>query len=92
MSLVCQPQLARKLVWLHKTGKARAFTDMASFSSRKLVTLSLKQKIKMIDCVERDGKKKKDIASDFGIAPSSVSTIVRDKDRYRKLFYKGTLM
>ena len=28
-------------------------------------------------------------ASDFDIAPSSVSTIVRDKDRYRKLFYEG---
>ena len=59
----------------------------ASFASRKLVTLSLKRKIEMIDCVERGGKK--DIASDFGIAPSSVSTVVRDKDRYRKLFYEG---
>ena len=89
MSLVCQPRLARKLIWLRETSKARSFTDMASFSSRKLVTLSLKRKIEMIDCVERGGKKKKDIASDFGIAPSSVSTIVRDKDRYRKLFYEG---
>ena len=61
---------------------------MASFSSRKRVTLSLKRKIEMIDCVERGGKKK-DIASDFGIAPSSVSTTVRDKDRYRQLFYEG---
>ena len=31
VSLVCQSRLARKLVWLRETRKARAFTDMASF-------------------------------------------------------------
>ena len=92
MSLVCQPRLARKLVWLRETSKAFAFTDMASFYSRKLVTLPLKRNIEMIDCVEKGGKKKEDIAIDFGIAPSSVSTIVRDKDSYRNFSTKGTLM
>ena len=43
----------------------------------------------MIQCVESGGKKKKEIADDFGISPNTLSTILRDKDRYRKLFYEG---
>ena len=58
-------------------------------SSRKLVTLSLKRKIELIQCVESGGKRKKEIASDFGIAPNTLSTILRDKDRYQRLFYGG---
>ena len=57
--------------------------------SRKLVTLPLKQKIELIQCVESGGKKKKEIADDFGIAPNTLSTILWDKDMYRKLFYEG---
>lgn len=70
--------------YTNQSGK-RPCSEMASStgtSSRKLVTLPLKRKI---DC---GGKRKKEIASDFDIAPN---TILRDKERYRELFYAGTI-
>ena len=49
-------------------------------SGRKLHTLPLKRKIELIDAVEKcpAGKKKKEIAEEFGIVPTTLSTIVKD--------------
>ena len=57
-------------------------------SGRKLHTLPLKRKIKLIDAVEKRpaGKKKKEIAEEFGIVPNTLSTIVKDKEKYRQAF------
>ena len=44
--------------------------------SQKLVTLYLKQKIDLIECVESSRKRKKEIADDFGITPNTLLTIL----------------
>ena len=86
----------RHVVVLHQTSSVsrhvdRTYIRTLSFELSKVgtVTLSLKRKIELIQCVESGGKRKKEIASDFGIAPNTLSTILRDKDRYQRLFYGG---
>ena len=50
-------------------------------SKRKLNTLTLAQKVKLIDEVEQNPHlKKKDIASKYGIPPNTLSTILKDKE------------
>ena len=53
--------------------------------------MPLKRKIELIDAVEKRpaGKKKKEIAQEFGIVPNTLSTILKDKDKYRQAFYGG---
>jgi len=41
-------------------------------------------KIKIIDEVKRRAKRKKDIASEFGIPASTLSTILKNKDKMLK--------
>ena len=61
---------------------------MASKQTRKCTTLPLKRKIELIDQVE-NGKKQKNVALDFGISPNTVSTIMKDKARYREAYNSG---
>jgi hypothetical protein len=60
-------------------------------SGRKLQTLSLKRKIELIEAVEGcpSGKKKKEIAADFSVPPNTLSTILKNKEKYREAFYGG---
>ena len=54
-------------------------------SGRKLHPLPLKRKIELIDAVEkRPAGKQKEVAEEFGIIPNTLSTIVKDKDKYQQ--------
>ena len=46
-------------------------------ATRKLITLSLKRKIELIENIEREGKKQKVVAVEFGIPANTVSTIMK---------------
>jgi predicted transcriptional regulator len=48
---------------------------------RKLKTLTLEEKVHLIRTVEEGQLKKNDIAENFGIPPSTLSTIIRSKDK-----------
>jgi transposase-like protein/uncharacterized membrane protein len=63
---------------------------MAS-SGRKLTTLTLKQKFELLEEVEHSGKKKVDIAREYGIPRSTLSGIIKHKDHYRKLFCESQI-
>lgn len=54
-------------------------------------SLTIKDKIKIIDQCEAlpPGKKKKDVAADFKIAPSTLSTILKDKASLRRTHSLG---
>lgn len=56
---------------------------------RKRKFLSLKEKAQVIAEAE-SGKKKSNIAHDFGISPSSVSTVLKNKDSIQKALASGT--
>ena len=50
----------------------------------KYQSLTLKRKLEILDEVEKTpAKKKKDTASQFGIPPSTLSTLLKDKDKIR---------
>ena len=52
---------------------------------RKLVTLTLKRKIDLISTAEMNpSKKRKEIAEEFGIAPTTVTGILKDKEKYKQ--------
>jgi len=51
---------------------------------RCLKFLTVGDKIKIIDEVKKGVKRKKDIASEFGIPASTSSTILKDKDKILK--------
>ena len=48
----------------------------------------MKRKIELIEAVE-SGKKQKTVAEEFKIAANSVSTIMKNKERYKEQFYSG---
>lgn len=51
-------------------------------SKRKLITLTLEQKVNLILEVEKNPNlKKKDVAAKYGIPPNTVSTILKDKQK-----------
>jgi len=52
---------------------------------RKLTTLSLAEKVNLIKIIEK-GEKKQEIAKDFGIPASTLSTIIKNKDVILKNF------
>ena len=55
-------------------------------TGRKLHTLPLKRKIELINVIEkRPAGKKKEIAEEFSIILNTISTIVKDKEKYRHL-------
>jgi hypothetical protein len=51
---------------------------------RCLKSLTISDKIKIIDELKKRVKRKKDIASEFGIPVSTLSTILKDKDKILK--------
>jgi len=51
---------------------------------RSLKSLTVGDKIKIIEEVKKGVKRKKDIASEFGIPASTLSTILKDKDKILK--------
>ena len=63
--------------------------------------MPLKRKIELIDAVEKHpagekkkrpaGKKKKEIVEEFGIVPNTLSTIVKDKEKYRQTLFGGQI-
>ena len=54
--------------------------------------MPLKRKIELIDAVEkRPAVKKKEIAEVFGIVPNTLSTILKNKEKYRRTFYEGKI-
>lgn len=55
-------------------------------TKRKCTTLSLAEKKRVIDAVEKGGKKKSEIAKEFGIPNSTLSTILKNKDTILKNF------
>ncbi|KAH7933415.1 hypothetical protein HPB49_012407 [Dermacentor silvarum] len=54
-------------------------TDSSSCSKRKRIIITLDQKAAIIRAVA-SGTKKTQVAKDFGIAPSTFSTILRSKE------------
>ncbi|XP_060847983.1 tigger transposable element-derived protein 4-like [Rhopalosiphum padi] len=57
---------------------------------RKLTTLSLAEKVNLLKIIEKGEKKKQDIAKDFGIPASTLSTIIKNKDVILKNFNKNS--
>ena len=62
-------------------------------ATKKLNTLPLKRKVELIEATENKppGKKKKEIAEDFHIPPNTLSSILKNKDKYLDAFYGGTV-
>ena len=59
---------------------------------RKLVTLTLKRKIDLISTAEMNpSKKRKEIAEEFGIAPTTVTGILKDKEKYKQQYFSGQI-
>ena len=59
---------------------------------RKLVTLTLKSKIDLISTAEMNpSKKRKEIAEEFGIAPTTVTGILKDKEKYKQQYFSGQI-
>ena len=58
---------------------------------RKLHTLPLKRNMELIDAVVKHpaGKKKKEIAEEFGIVLNTLSTTMKGKENYRQAFNGG---
>lgn len=55
-------------------------------TKRKCSTLSIAEKKKIIDAVDRGKGKKKQIAKDFGIPSSTLSTILKNKETILRNF------
>ena len=49
---------------------------------RKLNALTLSDKLKIINEIDKGVQKKNQIAADFGIPPSTLSTIIKKQIRY----------
>jgi centromere protein B len=47
---------------------------------RKMVTLTISEKVNIISEVTKNGKQKNEIAKQFNIPPSTLSTILKNKD------------
>ena len=62
-----------------------------AMSRGKYQSLTVKKKLEIIDQVESlpPGKKKKDIASNFGILQSTLSDILKDKENMRAFYEYG---
>ena len=56
---------------------------------RKLKCLSIREKVKIIEAVNRKDKSKKDIAKEFDIPVSTLSTILKKKDEILTRFRIG---
>jgi len=56
------------------------FTLSKMSSKRKLKTLTLSKKVEVIKAVKSGLKRKKDIATEFGIPTSTLSTILKNAD------------
>jgi len=54
-----------------------------SSAKRNLTTLSVSDKIRLIEEIDRGIKRKKVIASEFGIPPNTLSTIYKNRDKIR---------
>ena len=56
-----------------------------SSKRRKYRALTIKRKLEIIERVNNlpPDKKKKDVASEYGIAPSTLSTILKEKEKLR---------
>lgn len=52
--------------------------------NRNLKSLTVNEKLKIIYIVEKGVKRKKDIANEFGVPASTLSTILTDKDKMLK--------
>jgi len=46
----------------------------------KLITLTIAEKVNIISEVTKSGKQKNEIAKQFNISPSTLSTILKNKD------------
>lgn len=60
--------------------------------SRKRKAISLKTKYQIILAVDEGKKAKKDIGSEFGILPNSLSTILKNRDAILKHFDSSFLL
>lgn len=60
-----------------------------SDQKRKLNTLLLSDKVRLISEIDKGVKKKKDIAADFGIPPSTLSTIIKNRKEILKKAENG---
>jgi len=59
---------------------------------RTLISLTVGDKIKIIDEIKRGVKHKKDIASEFGIPASILSTILKDNDKILKVVEEASCL
>jgi hypothetical protein len=64
--------------------------SLDSSSKRTKNSLSLKQKIELIKRIETapPHKKRRQIAEEFGVAPSTISCVVKNKDKLKEAFYQ----
>lgn len=61
-----------------------SYTVLMDGGKRKRVTLTIEKKLKVIEAVEAGGnKKKQDIAAEFNIPVSTLSTILKNKEKIR---------
>lgn len=60
-----------------------------SYQKRKLNTISLSDKVRLISEIDKGIKKKKVIAADFGIPPSTLSTIIKNREEILKKAENG---
>lgn len=58
-------------------------------SRRKQLTLDVKTKIRLIEEVQRSGKSRAHIAETYGVSKSTVSTIMKNKDKFLKAMATG---
>ena len=63
----------------------------SKMSLRKCNALSLKRKIDVIKAVDNcpPGKKRKQIADDFGIPPNTLTNIMKNREKTETAFYSG---
>ena len=73
--------------WLHPNQTARM-----DFKGKTRTSLSLKRKIQIIDEVEKfPSKKKSVIAEEFQVHPSTVTVVLKNKEKYRADFQSSTV-
>lgn len=60
-------------------------------SAKKYKCLTLREKLKIIDEVNSGGKRKKDIAEEYGIPASTLSTILKQEELVRQRMVSGNL-
>jgi hypothetical protein len=55
------------------------------------VSLTIKRKIEVIKKLETGCKKRKEIAEEYGVSPSCITNIIKEKETLKTLYYSGEI-